>query len=80
MTDKRKTIVVIESHEQTVIRRSRRVTTSQLVTLPATVDVQVKRKSPRRWWTTVALKSATVLAPLSRRLKTRVKEPKYRRS
>lgn len=33
MPEKTKTIVIIESHEQTIIRRSRRVTTSHLVSL-----------------------------------------------
>jgi hypothetical protein len=80
MPDKTKTTVVIERHEQTIIRRSRRTVTAHVRTLPPERVIQEKRKSPGRWWKTVALKSATVLAPLSRRLKTRANERKNRLS
>ena len=75
-----KTKVVIESHEQTTIRRSRRVISSQVVTQPPKRASQENRKSLGRWWKTVTLKSATVLAPLSRRLKTKGNEGKNRLS
>jgi hypothetical protein len=65
MTEKTRTIVLIESHEQTTIRRSRRTITAQVVTLPPERAIQEKRKLLRRWWKTVALKSATVFAPLT---------------
>jgi hypothetical protein len=80
MPDKTKTIVVIESHQQTIVRRSRRTVIAQTVTLPPERTVQEKRKSLGRWWKTVALKTATVLAPLSSRLKTRANERKNRLS
>ena len=69
MTEKTRTVVVIESHEQTIIRRVRRTISAQVGTLPSKRPGQEKRKSLGRWWKTVAVKSATVLAPLARRLK-----------
>ena len=65
MTTKTRTRVVIETHEQTTIRRSRRTITAQVVTLPSERAIQEKRKLLGRWWKTVALKSATVFAPLA---------------
>lgn len=104
MTTKTRTVVVIEIHEQTIVRRSRRMVSAQVATpgavarggvpiakesgavarpsgrAPSDVTVLVpelmppppesvvrdERKSLGRWWKTVALKSATALAPLSR--------------
>jgi len=93
MTEKTRTVVVIESHQQTIIRRSRRTVSGQVLTEGAVArpsarapsnaaerPVQVKRKSLGRWWKTVALKSATLLAPLSRRLKTKANERNNRLS
>ena len=93
MPDKTKTTVVIERHEQTIIRRSRRTVSGQVVDDGAVARpsgrassdgteraVEEKRRSPGRWWKTVALKSATVLAPLSGRLKARANERKNRLS
>jgi len=50
MTEKTRTIVVIESHEQTIIRRARRTISAQVVTLPPEHAVQEKHKSLGRWW------------------------------
>jgi len=84
MPDKTKTVVIIESHEQTIIRRSRRVIGSLVVTQPPERAGQENRKSLGRWWKTVSLKTAKVLAHfrlnLSRRLKTRANEHKNRLS
>ena len=80
MTEKTRTTVVIESHQQTIVRRSHHTISAQTVTLPPERAVQEKRNSLGRWWKTIALKSATVLAPLSRRLKTRANERKNRLS
>lgn len=95
MTTKTRTVVVIEIHEQTIVRRSCRMVSAQVATpgavarpsgrtpsdvtvlvpelmpLPPESVVRDERKSLGRWWKTVALKSATALAPLSRQLKTR---------
>ena len=80
MTEKTRTVVVIESHQQTTIRRSRRTVAAQTVPLPPERPVQEKRKPLGRWWKTVALKGAIVLEPLSRRLKTRASKRKKRLS
>ena len=64
MTEKTKTIVVIESHQQTIIRRTRRMSAAQVVTLPAEPAVQENRNLLGRWWQAVALKSAAVFAPV----------------
>jgi hypothetical protein len=76
--DKTRTVVVIERHEQTIIRRSRRTTSAQVVALPPERAVPERRGSPGWWLKTIALKSATVLAPWSRRLKARAAEHKNR--
>lgn len=82
MTDKTKTIIVIESHEQTIIRRSRHVVGTQALTDGAVArplgrassDATARLAKRRRrrlaaWWRTAALKGVTVFAPWSRRLK-----------
>lgn len=79
MTQKTTTIVVIESHQQTIVRRSRRTVSSELLTQGASSDeTERPAKRGRRWlgtwWRKVIKKSATVLAPLSHRLKTRANE------
>jgi hypothetical protein len=76
MTEKTRTIVVIESHEQTIIRRARRTISAQVVTLPPEHAVQEKRKSLGRWWKRVALKSATAFAPLRGLKRSRNGQPK----
>jgi len=48
MTEKTRTIVVIESHEQTIIRRSRRTVSAQLVTPPPKDAGQEKTKALAR--------------------------------
>ena len=84
MPDKTKTVVVFEKHEQTIIRRSRRTVSGQVLTdgalarplgraasdapEPGAVARPLGRASVRRW-RTVALKGVTVLAQWSRRLK-----------
>jgi hypothetical protein len=68
MTEKSKTVVVIETHEQTIVRR-----TTQTVAMQASTQSPVARllvKSPARgswarWWSRAALRSARVLAPWS---------------
>ena len=93
MPEKTKTTVVIESHEQTIIRRSRRTISSG--EFPIAADpaeqarlservssdetkpvVERKRQSLGACLKTIATKSATVLAPLSHRLKARASERK----
>jgi hypothetical protein len=78
MPDKTKTIVVFESHEQIIIRRSRRTVSGQVVVDDAEARLGlpepgstgwVRRGCFGIWWRRVALKGATVLAPWSRRLK-----------
>jgi hypothetical protein len=80
MPDKTKTIVVIESHEQTIIRRTRRTVSGQVLIGGAVArplgrassdapEPAVMEKPKGRWWRTVALKGVTVFAPWSRRLK-----------
>ena len=69
MTEKIRTVLVIERQEQTIVRRWRRTTSAQAIILSSPHPVQAKRKSLRRWWNRLALKSATVVAPLARRLK-----------
>jgi hypothetical protein len=93
MPEKTKTTVVIESHEQTIIRRSRRTISSgefpiavnpaELARLSETVSsdqtepvVEQKRHSLGACLKTIAMKSATVLAPLSHRLKAKASERK----
>ena len=78
MPDKTRTVVVIESHEQTIIRRSRRTVSGQVVAddagarprlpQPGSAD-GVGRRCFGALWRRVALKGATVFAPWSRRLK-----------
>ena len=73
MTDKTKTVVVIESHEQTTIRRTRRtvsgeVLMEQVVARPDAPESAVVLKPKGRWWLTVALKAANVFSHWSRRL------------
>lgn len=82
MSEKTKTTVVTEIHEQTIIRRSRRTVSERVVDakaaqppgwIPSDViepPVREKPKWPGRLWKTVSLKSATVLEPLSRLLAT----------
>lgn len=86
MPDKTKTIVIIESHEQTIIRRSRRVISSQLpmqrvLARPiGSASGETERLTKREergfvaWCRTVTLKGFTVFAPWSRRLKHRENE------
>ena len=64
MTEKTRTVVVIESHQQTIVRRSRRTFTTQPVTLPAERPAKKHRAWLGPWWKTVTLKSATVFALL----------------
>ena len=98
MPDKTKTIVVIESHEQTTIRRTRRTTTAEMVcergvTRPSGSKsvVEFETAVPRSRWPVgldrswfsarcqaIVLKTATVLAPLSRRLKARADQHRNR--
>jgi hypothetical protein len=79
MTEKTKTVVVIERHEQTIVRRSRGTISAQATTQLPARPTQEKRKSLGRWWKTFALKGATVLKPLSR-LKTRANQRKNKLS
>ena len=80
MPDKTKTVVVFESHEQTIIRRSRRTVSGQVLTDPIIArqsgrassyppEPPVLGKPKGHWWRTVALKGVTVLAQWSRLLK-----------
>jgi hypothetical protein len=79
MLDKTNTIVVIESHEQTVIRRSRRLVSSQLLTQVAVAQPlgiasseapEPSLEKPKaRWWLAVAVKGVNVFSHWSRRLK-----------
>jgi hypothetical protein len=76
MTEKTTTVVVIESHEQTIIRRSRRTVSSELLTQGVSSDeTERPAKKDRQWfgawWRRVTQKGATGLAPWSRRMKTR---------
>src|SRR4249919_3309976 len=76
MIEKTTTVVMIESHEHTIIRRSRRTVSSHLLTQGAPSDETARpAKRDRRWlgawWRTVTQKCAAVLLPSSRRLKTR---------
>jgi hypothetical protein len=93
MTEKTRTTVVIESHQQTIVRRSRRTVSGHVLMDGAIArplgrarsdetehPVQEKRKSPERWWKTVALKGATAYTTLSRRLKARANERRNRLS
>ena len=86
MPDKTKTIVIIESHEQTIIRRSRRVSSQLLTqeaqsqtsgTVPSDV-IGLSTSKDRRWggawWLAVALKRITVFVPWSGRSKRGVDE------
>lgn len=86
MPNKTKTIVIIESHELTIIRRSRRVS-SQLLTqeeeaqtsasVPSDVTGLSTSKAGRwggAWWLAVALKRITVFVPWSDRSKRGVNE------
>jgi len=63
MIEKTKTTVVIESHQQTIVRRSRR---------PISAPVVAERRAgkTRGWlkgcWKTLTLKSATAFAALTR--------------
>jgi len=72
MPDKTKTVVVFESHEQTIIRRSRRTVSGQVLTDGAVAQPS-QRASVRRWlagyWRTATQKGARVFTPWSRRLK-----------
>ena len=76
MTEKTRTIVTIESHEHTTVRRSQRSSTGELESFPPEIVVSEENRAPRRWWKTVALKSARVLAPWSQRLKARARNIK----
>jgi len=67
MREKTKTTVVIESHQQTIIRRSRRTISAPVVTLPAERRAGKTNGWLKAWWRTLALKSATVFAALTRR-------------
>ena len=78
MTEKTKTTVVIESHQQTVIRRSRRTITTQTTEAPIDITIEEPPKPLSRWWKRIALKGATVLAPLSRRLRASADRRKHR--
>jgi hypothetical protein len=77
MTEKTTTILVIESHEQTIIRRSRRTMSEQVVAgdagarprLPQPGSLGGVRRCFGVLWRRVALKGATVFAPWSQRLK-----------
>jgi hypothetical protein len=80
MTEKTRTIVVFESHEQTIIRRSRRTVSGQVLTAGAVArplgrapsdapEPAVLEKPKGRWWLTVALKGVNVFSHWSRRLK-----------
>jgi hypothetical protein len=71
MTTKTRTRVVIETHEQTIIRGSSNKITAQ--TVPTG---QPKRNSLGQGWKALVVKGATVLEPLSRRLKRRDQKPK----
>jgi hypothetical protein len=76
MTEKSRTVVVIESHEQTIIRRSRRIVSSELLTQGASSDETARpAKTDRRWfgawWRAVTQKGANLLVPSSRRTTTR---------
>jgi hypothetical protein len=80
MPDKTKIVVVIESHEQTIIRRSRRVS-SQLLTQEGESQMSVRAPAAtglpagrgRRWLSArclaLTLKGFTVFGPWSRRFK-----------
>jgi hypothetical protein len=76
MIEKTTRVVVIESHEQTIIRRSRRTVSPELLTQGVSSDETARlAKRDRRWlgawWRTVTQKGAAVLVPSSRRMKTR---------
>jgi len=84
MTEKTRTVIVIESHEQTIIRRSRRTASSDEVRIlaepaelvpPDETTIQRKRALLGACLKTVALMSATLL----RRLKTRTSTTKRRK-
>ena len=79
MTEKSRTVMVIESHQQTIIRRSHRTVTAPVVE-PAERTVPDKRKSPERWWKIFTLKTAMALSSWSRRLRTRANERNNRLS
>jgi hypothetical protein len=71
MTDKSKTVVVIESHEQTIIRRSRRTVSGEVLmdgACPDATEHSVLEKPKGRWWLAVALKGVSVFSHWSRRL------------
>ena len=80
MKEKTRTTVVIESHEQTIIRRSRRTISEPVAPLPAKRLARKHYAWLGAWWKTVALKGVTVFAPWSRRLKTKANERKNRLS
>ena len=80
MPDKTKTVVVIESHEQTIIRHSRRTASGQLLmdwaearplgrATPDAPGAGVLAKPKGRWWLAVALKGVNVCSQWLRRLK-----------
>ena len=74
MTDKTKTVVVIESHEQTIIRRSRRTVSGQVLmdgegrASSDATERAVLVKPKGRWWLAIALKGVSVFSHWSRRL------------
>ncbi len=80
MPDKTKTILVIESHEQTIIRRSRRLISSQLLkpgtaaqplgrSSSAAPELSVPEKPKAGWWLAVAMKGVNVFSHWSHRLR-----------
>ena len=76
MTEKTRTVVVFESHQQTIIRRSRRTVTAQVVPLPTVRPARKEHTWLGAWWRLVSRKGAKVFAPLSRRLMTKANERK----
>ena len=59
MSDKTKTIVIIESHQRTIIRRSRRLFSDDVITLPLEHPLQAKGEAPHSFLKTATLKHTT---------------------
>ena len=73
MPDKTKTVVLIESHEQTIIRRSRRTVSGEVLmdragAQPDAPAPAVLEKPKGRWWLAVAQKGVSVFSHWSHRL------------
>jgi len=77
MTEKTRTVVTIERHEQTIIRRSHRAITAQAGPLPTVQPARKQHVWFGAWWRAVSRKGVKVFAPLSRRLMTRANEHKH---